>query len=58
MKYILLNGCWQQSHKSVILDQFYRHHVKHIFSLWSSLKSPASRLFTQTFIQTQIKENI
>ena len=40
--------CWKNHHIDVIMTTLNNDH----------LKSPASRLFTQTFIQTQIKENI
>ena len=35
----------------------FKHYSDVIMSLWR-LKSPASRLFTQPFVQAQIKENI
>ena len=44
----------------VLVDHFQWRHAMPVTSQWGQwpLKSPASRLFAQPFVQAQIKENI
>ena len=56
---LTLNACTLNAHSGSWFKIFLRRSIT-LTLLWPRwrLKSPASRLFTQPFIQTQIKENI
>ena len=52
-----VSHCHRSNHTT---SQYHSSIKKHYCALWARwrLKSPASRLFTQPFVQAQIKENI